>query len=188
MATLRRASLALGAILAAVALFQAVLVWFPVPVPNVRMLIRVVSALHQLVYRLSDGLLGGTFASTPVLLLTTTGARSGQRRTTPLLYLADDDNFIVAASNAGNDRDPGWWRNLLRHPEAEIQVRRVKLQVSAAPATPEERRHLWPRLIELYPDYATYQRRTSREIPVAILRPQTQGSGAEAVPLAGTSA
>ena len=175
MATFRGASLGLGAAVAAVALFQAALAWFPVPVPNVGVLIAVVSALHRLAYRLSDGLIGGTFASAPVLLLTTTGARSGRERTTPLLYLADGDAFVVAASNAGNDRDPGWWRNLLRHPEAEIQVGRAKLRVRAAPATPEERRRLWPRLTELYPDYATYQRRTSREIPVAILRPRARG-------------
>ena len=167
----RKAALILGAVLEGIGLLRVASSRRSLPVPNVAFVIKTVSMLHRLVYRLTGGRVGGTFAGAPVLLLTTTGARSGQPRTTPLLYLADGPDFVVAASNGGADRHPGWWRNLLQHPEAEIQIGEERRPVIFEQATPEESRRLWPRLMRLYPDYAVYQQRTSREIPLAILRP-----------------
>src|SRR3972149_2738177 len=142
-----------------------------------RMLIRCVSATHRFWYRLTGGGMGGKLGKAPMLLLTTTGRKSGRPRTTPLLYLADGENMVVIASNGGSDRDPSWWLNLKRNPRAggprgEGQVRRAKKTVKAEKAGPEEKGRLWPLVTEVYPGYDEYQKRTSREIPVVVLRPE----------------
>ncbi|KKK51409.1 hypothetical protein LCGC14_3115230, partial [marine sediment metagenome] len=122
--------------------------------------------------RLTGGAIGGSFAGRPILLLTTTGRKSGRRRTTPLVYLEDGGNMVLVASNGGNPRHPVWWLNLERDPEAEVQVRSDKRQVTAVRAEGEDRERLWEAAVETYSGYADYQRTTNREIPVVILRPQ----------------
>lgn len=134
-------------------------------------LIKLTSATHLFWYRLSGGLIGGSFAGNPILLLTTTGRKSGRRRTMPLLYLRDGENMVLAASNGGNDRHPAWYLNLQSNPEAEVQAGRATMRVRARTAGPEERARLWPRFIEAYSGYAGYEKSTSREIPVVILQP-----------------
>ena len=135
-----------------------------------RPLVRVVSAVHRGLYRLSGGLLGANVGA-PILLLTTLGRKSQQSRTTPLLYLKDGDHWIIVASNGGDDRHPAWWLNLKANPIAQIQVGRVVNQVQAREATELERNRLWPHLIGMYSVYDDYQRRTSRKIPIVFLEP-----------------
>ena len=108
----------------------------------------------------------------PVLLLTTIGRKTGRRRTTPLLYLENGENMVVVASNGGAPKHPTWWLNLEANPEATVEVGRRKLRVRAEKAGGEERRRLWTRLVEMYPAYEDYQKRTTREIPVVVLCPQ----------------
>jgi deazaflavin-dependent oxidoreductase (nitroreductase family) len=134
-------------------------------------LIKMMSGMHLFWYRLTGGVIGGSFAGMPFLLLTTTGRKSGRRRTTPLQYLEDGGNMVLAASNGGNPRHPAWWLNLERNPEAEVQVRNEKRRVTAEKAEGEERERLWGLLVEMYSGYGGYQRTTNREIPVVILRP-----------------
>jgi F420H(2)-dependent quinone reductase len=174
MRKIRRVALVLGSILAVIALLRAIGNRVSLPDPNASIVIKVMSILHRVLYRLTGGLVGGSFAGVPVLLLTTTGRKSGQQRTTPLLYLADGPDFVVVASNGGSDRHPSWWLNLQAQPDVEVQVRHDRLPVHGVRATPEEQRRLWPRLVQLYPDYATYRERTSREIPIVILRPRAK--------------
>lgn len=121
-------------------------------------------------YRLSGGSIAGTFRGVPVLLLTTTGRKTGKKRTKPLLYLKDNDQVVLVASHAGASTHPTWWRNLQHNPYAEIQIKRTVQQVKAREATPEERERLWPKLVALYPDYETYQKRTTRTIPIVLLQ------------------
>jgi len=121
-------------------------------------------------YRLSGGSIAGTFKGVPVLLLTTTGRKTGKKRTKPLLYLMDNDQVALVASHAGAPTHPIWWRNLQHDPHAEVQIRRTLLQVEAREATLEEREHLWPKLVALYPDYQNYQKRTTRTIPIVLLQ------------------
>ena len=102
-------------------------------------------------------------------LLTTTGRRSGAARTTPLLFLRDGDRIAVVASYGGRPAHPAWYLNLQADPAVEVQVGRERFAATALTASPEERERLWPRLIEMYGSYATYERRTSREIPVVLL-------------------
>ncbi len=137
-----------------------------------RTLIRCVSATHRFWYRLTGGAIGGKLGKAPMLLLTTTGRKSGRLRTTPLLYLADGENMVVIASNGGSDRDPGWWVNLKHNPRAQVQVGRARKTVTAEKAGAEEKGRLWPLVTELYPGYDGYQKRTNREIPVVVLRPE----------------
>jgi deazaflavin-dependent oxidoreductase (nitroreductase family) len=138
-------------------------------VPNIRWLLALVTHLHRALYRLSGGRVGGNLAGIRVLLLTTRGRRSGLPRSLPLLYVEAGTGWVVVASNAGDDRDPAWWRNLLACPEASVQVGRERHAVRARRATPEEETALWPKLVAAYGPYARYRERTLREIPIAIL-------------------
>ena len=139
--------------------------------PGAKRAARAVTGLHNTLYRLSGGRVGGSLLGRPVLLLSVEGRKTGKRRTSPLLYLADGENLVIVASVGGAAHHPTWWLNLRAHPEAEVQVGRRKLGVRAREAVGEEKARLWTRLVEMYPGYAEYQRRTSREIPVIVLTP-----------------
>lgn len=133
---------------------------------------RIFTGIHTFFYRLSGGRIGGRFGKSPVLLLTTTGRKTGKQRTTPLLYLKDGDNLVLVASYGGAPTHPVWWLNLQAKPEAEVEIGRQKLRVTARQANAEERARLWPLLVAMYPSYAEYQKKTTREIPVVILHPE----------------
>ena len=110
--------------------------------------------------------------SVRVLLLTTTGRRSGQPRTVPLVYFEDGDRLVVIGSKGGDPRDPLWWENLKATPVAKIQIGSETRRVRARLASPDERERLWPRIKQENAFYAGYERKTSREIPVVLLRPR----------------
>lgn len=129
-----------------------------------------VTGVHSLLYRISNGMIGGTIANSPVLLLTTTGRRSSNQRTVPLLYLQDGRNFVLVASNGGAVRHPNWWLNLQTTAEAWIQIKRIRRRVKAEQASAAEKQRLWPRLTAMYSGYKRYQEITDRDIPVVILR------------------
>lgn len=139
---------------------------------------RLVTGMHNLLYRLSGSKVAGQIGASRVLLLTTTGRKSGKPRTTPLFYLPDNGRFILVASNGGSPTHPTWWLNLQANPNAMVQIGNQKLPVTAAQADREERKHLWPLLTKMYSGYADYQKRTTREIPVVILHrvPPNTGS------------
>ena len=120
-------------------------------------------------YKATDGRVTGSHGGAPVLLLTTTGRRSGKQRTTPLLYLEDDGTLVVVASYGGAPKHPAWYLNLSANPEVEVQIGRNVERRRARTADAEERSRLWPRLVAMYGSYASYQTRTTREIPVVIL-------------------
>jgi len=122
-------------------------------------------------YRLTGGTVGGKMGGRPILLLTTIGRKSGKERVTPLLYLPEGDHFIVIASNWGEANHPIWWLNLQANPRAKIQIGRKTIPVTARQAGPEERQRLWPVITSQYSNFADYQKRTTREIPVVILTP-----------------
>lgn len=133
--------------------------------------VRGLNALTTSAYRRSGGRVAGHFRKAPVLLLTTTGRVSGKSRTTPLIYLDDAGRAVVVASYGGDDRTPAWFRNLTVQPEVKVQRGRDHHRMRAQVAGPVEKAELWPRLVALYPDYAVYQRVTTRDIPVVILTP-----------------
>ena len=133
---------------------------------------RLFTGIHIILYRLSGGSIGGRFGKSPVLLLITVGRKTGKERTTPLLYLKDGEELVLVASYGGSPTHPIWWLNLQAHPQAEVEMGRQRVRVVARQATTEERDRLWPLLVAMYADYAAYQKKTRREIPVVLLHPQ----------------
>jgi len=105
----------------------------------------------------------------PVLLLTTTGRRSGKARTTPLTFFRDKTDLVVVASNGGADRPPDWALNLQQTPRAVVEIGADKMAVIARTASQQERERLWIVITATYADYARYQKRTARPIPVVLL-------------------
>jgi deazaflavin-dependent oxidoreductase (nitroreductase family) len=138
-------------------------------VPNIRWLLALITRSHRALYLATNGRLGDRFGRLRFLLLTHTGRRSGRSYTAPLLYLRHEGHFVVVASNAGDDRHPAWWLNLLAQPEAQIQVGRERLVVKTRTAVPEESPRLWALLTAAYAPYDRYRSRTSREIPIVLL-------------------
>jgi deazaflavin-dependent oxidoreductase (nitroreductase family) len=128
-------------------------------------------ALNVWLYRLSGGRVMGSMGSAPILLLTTTGRKSGRPCTVPLLYLKDDARFVLVASLAGAPRHPSWYLNLEANPSVAVQVRSQRFSSIARRASAQEKARLWPRLVAMYPQYADYQKRTTRDIPVVIVHP-----------------
>ena len=132
-------------------------------------LVRVLGRMHVRLYRLTGGRFVGRVAKSPILLLTTTGRRSGLPRTTPLLYLQDGTRLAIVASFGGHPTHPVWYLNLAANPEVQVQVGRDRFSATARTADAEERERLWLQVVEMYPGYARYQEKTSREIPVVVL-------------------
>lgn len=121
-------------------------------------------------FRSSGGHVGGQFAGAPLLLLTSTGAKTGEKRTTPMMYLVDGDRLAVFASKAGAPTNPDWYHNLLAHPRATIEVGTDTFDVDAEVASPEERDRLYAIQAERYPGFKEYEEKTTRVIPVVLLR------------------
>jgi len=128
---------------------------------------------HTAIYRASHGLVGHRFpGAPPVLLLDHVGAKSAIRRTSPLLYMRDGENLVLVASKGGYPKNPSWFHNLLTNPDTTVQVGPAHKAVHARVASPEERRRLWPKVVQVYGGYADYQQRTEREIPLVLLEPR----------------
>jgi deazaflavin-dependent oxidoreductase (nitroreductase family) len=120
-------------------------------------------------FRANGGKVGGSFEGAPVLLLTSTGAKSGQRRTTPLMYMPDGERMVIFASKGGAPTNPAWYHNLRANPSATVEVGADTVDVDAAVTSGEERERLFKRQAELYPQFAEYAEKTTREIPVVAL-------------------
>ena len=122
-------------------------------------------------FRANGGKVGGQFEGAPLLLLHTTGAKSGQARVNPVMYQADGDNLVVFASKAGAPTSPDWFHNLVANPRAAVEVGDRTVNVSAQIVDGETRERLWSRQKELYPGFADYESKTTRQIPVVVLAP-----------------
>jgi len=134
--------------------------------------IRVMTAANVWLYRLSGGRFGARFpGGAPICLVTTRGRKSGEMRTVALLYLLDGDRVLLVASKGGMSHHPAWYVNMRAEPRCEVEIGNRRVPMRARTAGPAERRALWPRLVAMYPDYAQYQERTTREIPVVICEP-----------------
>ncbi len=122
-------------------------------------------------FRANGGTVGGQFAGAPMILITTKGAKSGQERTTPLVYTRDGDNYVIIASKGGAPTNPAWYHNLVANPEATAEVGTETFRVRARVAGGEERQRLYDAQAALMPNFAEYQKKTSRQIPVVVLEP-----------------
>ncbi|MDP9868051.1 MULTISPECIES: nitroreductase family deazaflavin-dependent oxidoreductase [Streptosporangium] len=126
-------------------------------------------AKHIRQYVESDGAKGHFYYGRPALLLTTVGRKSGLRRRTPLIYGRDGDAYVVVASNGGAADHPLWYANLEAEPQVGVQVGAETFTAVARTATAEEKPALWEQMVGIHGEYADYQRKTSRDIPVVIL-------------------
>ena len=125
---------------------------------------------HVRRYRETDGEVGYIWRrGSKILLLTTTGRASGEQRTTPLIYEEAGDRLVIVASKGGSPEDPGWYRNLVKDPQVELQVKGDVFPAHARTATGDEREELWELAARQWPDYDAYQQKTDREIPVVVL-------------------
>ena len=103
------------------------------------------------------------------LLLTTRGRTSGLLRRTALIYGRDGDRYLVVASNGGQQDDPSWYRNLLQHPDVDLQVGEETFAARARPANASEKPPLWSAMVSIWREYERYQARCARQIPLVIL-------------------
>jgi deazaflavin-dependent oxidoreductase (nitroreductase family) len=120
-------------------------------------------------FRANGGKVGGRFAGRPLLILHTTGAKSGLERLNPLAYQAVGDSFAIFASKGGAPSHPDWFHNLKANPDASIELGAETIPVRARVAEGEERERIWTTQKEQYPNFAEYERLTTRQIPVVIL-------------------
>ncbi|MDQ1664878.1 MAG: hypothetical protein QOH75_909 [Actinomycetota bacterium] len=123
-------------------------------------------------YEGSGGTRGTTLRGLPVVILTNRGVKSGKVRKTPLMRVEHDGRYAVVASQGGAPRHPTWYHNLVADPRVQLQDGPVRQDMVAREVTGDEKAEWWDRAVEAFPDYADYQKKTDREIPVFVLEPQ----------------
>jgi deazaflavin-dependent oxidoreductase (nitroreductase family) len=125
---------------------------------------------HVRRYRETGGKVGHDWREgSTILLLTTTGRKSGDKHTAPLIYAQDGPRYVIIASKGGAPDHPGWYKNLEKTPEVELQVNDEVFRASARTAHGEERERLWRKANEVWSHYDEYAKKTQREIPVVVL-------------------
>jgi deazaflavin-dependent oxidoreductase (nitroreductase family) len=122
-------------------------------------------------YESSGGTRGTTLRGVPVVVITSVGASSGKLRKNPVMRVEHDGVYAAVASKGGTPENPGWYRNLVQHPRVELQDGAFKRDYAAHETSGDERGVWWQRALEVWPDYATYQTKTDRQIPVFVLEP-----------------
>lgn len=152
--------------------------------PMTARLIKYGAKAQVAVFRATNGRIGrnwrigaGWRKPVPTLLLHHVGRKSGTEFTTPLLYLRDgegpDADLVIVASQGGLPKNPQWFHNVVAGPDCAVSLPgRRRVPVHARQASPEEKAALWPRLVDLYADFAKYAEWTDRDIPVVVLSPR----------------
>jgi deazaflavin-dependent oxidoreductase (nitroreductase family) len=147
--------------------------------PILPVIFRHVGRAQVWIYRKTGGRIGGKWRvgagfrkPVPTLLLDHVGRKSGTSFTVPLLYVRDGADVVVVASQGGRPEHPQWYRNLVANPDTHVQIGAERTAVRAVVADAAERDHLWPKLVDAYADFDTYQSWTEREIPVIVLTPR----------------
>jgi deazaflavin-dependent oxidoreductase (nitroreductase family) len=130
---------------------------------------KTMNVTHRLILKVSGGRLLSKPFGMPTVELHTTGRRSGARRSTLLTApVHDSSRVVLVASKGGDDRHPLWYLNLCAQPEVEVTIDGVTRPATARTASADEKAELWPAITEIYRGYASYQKRTERDIPVVI--------------------
>ena len=122
-------------------------------------------------YEATNGEKGGDLRGRPVIVLTSVGAKTGKLRKTALMRVEHEGRYAVVASLGGAPKNPAWYYNLKENPHVELQDGAIKRDYTAREVTGDERAVWWEHAVEAWPDYATYQTRTDRQIPVFVLDP-----------------
>ncbi len=125
---------------------------------------------HVKRYEQTDGAEGYDWEKgTTILLLHTKGRKSGEERVHPLIFREWNGDYLVVASKGGTDEQPAWYLNLEADPHVEVQIKGDKFKARARTATPSEKPAVWQHMVEVWPDYSEYQKKTARNIPVVVL-------------------
>lgn len=136
------------------------------------LVLKTMNTLHRTVMTVTGGRVGWSAGKMPVLELTTTGRKSGEPRSTMLTTpWQDGDTMAIVASAGGNDTHPAWYLNLEAEPSVRVRTRDGEREMIARTATGDERSRLWSEISEKYTNYAGYQKKTDREIPIVLLEP-----------------
>ena len=130
---------------------------------------------HAELYESTNGEKGGDLRGRPIIVLTSVGARSGKLRKTALMRVEHDGVYAVVASLGGAPKHPVWYYNLKKQPHVELQDGPTRLDYTAREVTDDERATWWARAVAVWPDYAKYQAKTNRTIPVFVLDPIVPG-------------
>jgi deazaflavin-dependent oxidoreductase (nitroreductase family) len=120
-------------------------------------------------FEATNGAEANTLRDVPIILLTSVGAKTGRLRKTPLMRVEHDGQYAVVASKGGAPTHPVWYHNLVKQPHVELQDGADRADYDARLVEGEERALWWERAVAVWPDYAEYQSKTDREIPVFVL-------------------
>jgi deazaflavin-dependent oxidoreductase (nitroreductase family) len=121
----------------------------------------------------TDGAEGNTLRGRPIIVLTSIGAKTGKLRKTPLMRVEHDGEYAVVASQGGAPKHPVWYYNLTANPHVELQDGATRRDYTAREVTGDEKAVWWDRAVATWPDYAGYQLKTERQIPVFVLSPMS---------------
>jgi deazaflavin-dependent oxidoreductase (nitroreductase family) len=137
------------------------------------LMLKTMNAVHRVVLKVSFGHIGWNALNMPVLELTTIGRKSGQPRSVMLTSpLQEGSTIVIVASRGGDDHHPAWFLNLRDNPDVDVTMKGEKRPMRARVADADERARLWPRITEAHGNYAGYQTKTDREIPLVLLEPR----------------
>jgi deazaflavin-dependent oxidoreductase (nitroreductase family) len=145
--------------------------------PPPRWALKTFTRLHVHLHRLTGGLLFNKLSGDEVCFVTMTGARSGRTLTIPLMYVPYGEGVLLVASQGGAPKNPVWYKNLVKHPEIEVNHRGKRMKLRARLASSEEKPDLWPICDANYAPYAEYRERTTRDIPVFVCEPAAVNEG-----------
>jgi deazaflavin-dependent oxidoreductase (nitroreductase family) len=123
-------------------------------------------------YETTGGKVGHDWNGTRCLILHTTGRKSGDTRKFALIYGRDGGDYVLVASKGGAPDNPGWYKNLVAHPDVKIQVWGEVIPVTARTGSPEDKKRVWPAMAKQWPGYDDYQAGSKRDIPVVLLTPR----------------
>lgn len=124
---------------------------------------------HVAKYENSNGIDGASMGAARVIILTTVGAETGKLRKAPLMRIEKDGAYAVVASDNGSSKNPGWYFNALAHPKVQLQDGSEKFEMVAHEAMGNERLQWWARALESNPQYADFQAKVTRTIPLLVL-------------------
>lgn len=127
-------------------------------------------------FHTNGGKVGGHFAGRTLLILHTVGARSGREHVVPVAYVRNGDDYVVIASKGGAPTHPDWYYNLLSHPHVTVEVGTAQFPVVASVASDSDRSPLYDKMVDMMPAFAEYRQRTSRVIPVILLRREDEAA------------
>ncbi len=121
-------------------------------------------------YEATDGAEGYDWEKgTTILLLRTKGRKTGEQRVHPLIFREWNNDYLIVASKGGTDEPPTWYLNLESDPNVEVQIKGDTFKAKARTATPSEKPAMWQHMVDAWPDYSEYQKKTARNIPVVVL-------------------